>query len=94
MLRLINLLELPAPFSRPTFDHDLGLSEEFDGVFSLSMQVAEEAILPAAEREERHRGGYTNIDADIARVCLVAELTRRGTVAGENGSHIAILTVI
>ena len=58
--------EFACPFAGPALDHDLRLGEEFHGVPSLSVQVAEEALAPSAERKERHGGRHTDVDADVA----------------------------
>src|SRR5713101_985582 len=66
--------ELAAPFFGPALDDDLGFGVELDGVAALGVEIAEEAFLPAAEGEERHRRGDAHVDADIASLGLVAEL--------------------
>src|SRR5437868_6683296 len=61
---------------------------------ALGVEVAEEAVLPAAEREERHRGGDADVDADIAGAGLVPELPRGGATAGEEAGHVAVGPVV
>jgi glucosamine--fructose-6-phosphate aminotransferase (isomerizing) len=53
------------------------LREEFDGVHSLTMQVAKERFFPPTEREERHRCSDTNINANISSLHLIPELAIR-----------------
>src|ERR671935_163197 len=50
---------------------------------AVSVQVAEERVLPAGEREERHRRGDADVDADHPRLRLVAELAHRCPARGE-----------
>src|SRR5690606_21060566 len=69
-------LERPGPLARPALDDDLRLRVELDAVPALRVQVAEEALPPAAEREEGHRRGHADVDAHVARPDLAAELPR------------------
>ena len=62
---------------------------ELDGVGAVGVQVAEEAVLPAGEREERDRRGDADVDADHARVDLVAKAAHRGAVLGEDRDAVA-----
>src|SRR5579862_5933040 len=57
--------ELSRFLTRPPLDDDLRFGEEFDRVFALTVEDAEEAFLPSAEWEIRHRRRDSNIDADI-----------------------------
>src|SRR5687768_11034302 len=82
-------LELPGPFLRPPFDDDFLVHVELDGVLALSVQIAEEASLPAREREEGHRRRRADVDADVADARLVAELPRRGAARREDACHVA-----
>jgi hypothetical protein len=50
-------VEPPRPGVRPALDDDLGLGVELDAVAPLGVQVAEEAVAPAAERVVGHRRG-------------------------------------
>src|ERR1051325_4739170 len=65
--------EFSRPRLRPSLDDDLFLSEELEGVASLSVQIAEEAFTGAAEREEGHRRRDADVDADVADFGLVLE---------------------
>src|SRR5438046_7450843 len=83
-------LELAAPLLGPALDDDFGFGVELDGVAALGVEVAEEAVLPAAEREERHGRGDADVDADVAGARLVPELPRGGAAAREEAGHVAV----
>ncbi len=51
-------------------------------------------LLPAAEREEGHRRGHTDVDADIAGLGFVPELARRRPAGGEQAGLVAILPAV
>jgi hypothetical protein len=70
------------------------LGVKLNAVATLTVQIAKEALVPAAEREEGHWRGNANIDANVAGVCLVPELTGAGATAGKNASHIAVAAFI
>src|SRR5688500_4362777 len=57
---------------------------------ALDVQVAEEALVPAGEREPRHRRGHADVDADHAGVEVLLELPRGVAVAGENAGAVAV----
>src|SRR5262249_46381875 len=61
---------------------------------SLNVQVAEERLVPAGEREPGHRGGHADVDADHAGVEVTLELTRRPAAPGENRRSVAIGTAL
>src|SRR5438034_5682691 len=71
------VLELAAPLARPALDHHLGLGVELHAMAALGVQIAEEALLPAREREEGHWRGHADVDADIAGARLAAKLACR-----------------
>lgn len=56
---------------------------------SLPVEVAEEAVFPAAEGEEGHGCSHADVDADVARSGFVAKLAGGGTAAGEQAGHVA-----
>src|SRR5690606_35614150 len=58
--------EGPAPVLWPALHHHLRLRVELDAVGALRVQVAEEALGPAAEGEERHGRRHPQVDADVA----------------------------
>src|SRR6266545_2514184 len=51
---------------RPTAGHDLGLGVERDAFGTVDVRVAEQRVLPAAERVEGHRHRDRHVDADHA----------------------------
>src|SRR2546425_10462943 len=65
---------LSAGGSDPPGDDDLALREEPDRVAALWMEVPEERVLHPAEREVGHRGGDSDVDADVPRVDAVPEV--------------------
>src|ERR1700722_3569941 len=83
-------LELPAPGRRPALDDDLLFGIEIDGIAALRVQIAEEAVLPAGEREIRHRRGDADVDPDVAGTNLVAELARGGAAGREQARHVPV----
>src|SRR5262245_15999609 len=82
--------ELPRPFARPPLHDHFLPGEELDGVAALPVEVAEEALARAAEREVCHRGGYPDVNADITDLGFVAELSRTGTAGREQARLVAI----
>ena len=91
---MLVLLERAAPLFGPPFYNHLCLSKEFDAVLSLGVQIAKEALAPAAKREEGHRCSDPDIYTDIPGNGLVAELSRRSTTAGEDTCHVAKASII
>src|SRR5947209_10540936 len=84
------LLELARPLFGPALDDDFLFRVELDGVASLAVQDAEEAVFPSTEREVSHRRCNSDVHTDIPRRRLVAELARRGAAGGEDGSSVAV----
>ena len=76
----------------PSLDDDLFIRVKLYGVASLSMQVAEETVLPSSEREIGHGRGYSDIDADVACRGFVPESARRRPAGCEKRSLVAIGT--
>src|SRR5690348_2534499 len=72
-------LELAAVLFCPALNNNFLIGIELNGVATLPMEVAEKAILPAAEGEICHRRGYADVNSDIAGGRLVAESPRGGT---------------
>src|SRR5882724_8119227 len=60
-------------FSGPAFHYDFLDGVELNSVPTLTVQVAEETVLPAAEREVSHGCSHTDIDPDISGRGFVAE---------------------
>jgi hypothetical protein len=61
---------------------------------TLPMQIAKEAVLPAAKGKKRHGRSDPNIDADIARFGLGAKLASGGTATGKQAGHVTPRTAI
>src|SRR6478736_7149934 len=74
----------------PAFDYDFLFGVELDRVAALAVHDAEKAVFPAAEREVRHWGGYSNIDADVSRWRFVAEAARGRSARCEQRCLIAV----
>ena len=79
MLRPYIKLKFPRPFLGPAFNHNFFLREKLYRIHALPVHIAKERILPAAEWEERHRRGDTDIDSDIARLGFVSKFSSGGT---------------
>src|SRR5215204_4486529 len=62
---------------------------ELDRVGAVRVQVAEERVLPAREREERDRRRDADVDPDHAGLDLVAEAPHGGAVLGEDRRAVA-----
>src|ERR1700731_2006152 len=78
-----NQSELARVLLGPALDYDFLLGIELDRVPALSMQDAEEAVFPAAEREISHGSRYADVDSDIAGGSFVTEPTRCRTTRSE-----------
>src|SRR5215467_3444567 len=81
--RLQNSLELPTMLFGPALDHNFLVGVELDRIATLSMQIAEEAVLPSAEWKIRHRRGNSDIDPNVAGWSLVAEPSGRRSARGK-----------
>src|ERR1044071_5813740 len=69
---------------RPTARHNLSLRIELHSVFAQCMQITEERILPAGEREERHRRRHTHVDSDHPCCNVLGKLPRGAARAGKD----------
>src|SRR5258706_15162984 len=74
----------------PAFNYDLLVGVELDGVAALAVKIAEEAVLPSAEREVSHGRGDADVDADISRGSFVAESACSRSARGEERCLIAV----
>src|SRR6267142_3642052 len=81
--------EFTRMFFGPAFDDDFLVGVELDGVASLAMHVAEEAVLPSTEGEVGHGCGYADVDADVSGRGFIAESARGRTARCEKRSLIA-----
>src|SRR5258705_13496242 len=82
--------ELPSVLVYPSLDDDLFIRVKLYGVTSLSVQIAEETVLPSSEWEIGHGRGYDDIDADIAGWRFVPESARRRPARCEKRSLVAV----
>src|SRR3954469_12514279 len=62
---------------------------ELDRVRAVGVEVAEEAVLPAGEREEGDRGGHADVHADPAGLDVVAIAAHGGAALGEDRRAVA-----
>src|SRR5687768_7534750 len=63
---------------------------ELDRLGALDVQVAEEGLVPAGEREPGHRGGDADVDADHAGVEVLLELAGGVAGTGEDARAVAV----
>ena len=70
----------------------LGMGQ--DSVAALRVQVAEETVVPAAEREVRHRRRDPDVDPDVTRVRFVPELSRHRAALGEDARHVPVASLV
>src|ERR1700736_5175212 len=73
----------------PAGHDDLLLGVELDGIAAVSVQIAEERLLPAGKREERHWGGDTYIDAHHAGFDARGVIAGGLAVGSEDGRRVA-----
>ena len=59
--------------SRPAFDDDFGLCVEFHAVPPLRVQIAEETLVPATEREKGHRSRHAHVNPDVPGIGFEAK---------------------
>src|SRR5687767_6169095 len=85
-------LELARPLLRPAFYHNFLFGVELDGVAPLAMHDSQETVLPTAEWKVGHRCGHSDVDTNIPRLDLVAELAGGRSAAGKDRGCIAIKT--
>src|SRR5262245_7817272 len=78
------------PSSPPPRHDDLLVGVELVGVPSLGLQVAEEAVPRAAERELRHGRGDADVDADHRRGRQACVLARRLAAGGEDRRRVRV----
>jgi len=82
--------ELPSVLVYPSLDDDLLIRVKLYGVTSLSVQIAEETVLPSSEWEIGHGRGHSDINADVACRGFVPESARRRPAGCEKRSLVAI----
>ena len=60
-------------FFGPALYYYFFVGVKFYGIAALSVEIAEEAVLPSCKWEIGHGGGHADIDADISRGGFVDE---------------------
>src|SRR5690606_22940206 len=90
----LSSLKFATPFFRPAFDHHFGLCEKLDRVFSLAVEITEEALLPTRKRKLSNGRCNTDINSDIASLCLTSKSTRVLPTRREYAGHISIAVFI
>src|SRR5262245_47631567 len=78
----------------PAAGHHLGPGVEAHAIVAVDVGIAEEAVLPSAERVVGHRHRDGDVDADHAHLDLVLELACRAAVAGEHGDAVGALVAV
>src|SRR5262249_33025523 len=81
----------PFTISEPARDRDLLVGIELDRVATMSLEVAVEAALGAAEREERHWRGHADVHTQHAGLDPVAVLAGVLAAGSEDARRIAQL---
>src|SRR5687767_8971043 len=80
--------------TEPAFRHDFLACVERDRVLAVRPEVAEDRLLPAAEREERHRRRHAEVNPEHARLDAFAELAARRSRLGEQRHRVAVAAAI
>ena len=78
----------------PAFNDDFLLCEEIYSIPTLTVEVAEKTIFPAAEGEERHRGSDADVNADVSDLCFITELPGRRAATRKETRHIAVAAAV
>src|ERR1022692_1926105 len=89
-IRVNPRLEFSAVLFSPALYYDFLVGVELDGVAALAVEIAEEAVLPSAEREVGHGRGDSDVDADVAGRSFVAEAARGRPAGGEQRRLVAV----
>src|ERR1700693_3932205 len=74
----------------PAFGDDLGSGVEQASLAAVHMKIAEQAVLPASERERRRGHRDRNVDANHPGRDAGAELPRHAAVVGEDRGSVAV----
>src|SRR3954468_18208842 len=72
----------------PSGQHALLARVEHHAFDALHVQVAEEALVPAAEAEESHGRGDADVNAEHARLDVADELARARSAGGEDAGAV------
>src|SRR5438477_6430144 len=78
-----SILELAAVLFGPALDDNFFVGIELNSIPPLAVQIAEETVLPSAEREISHGRGHADVDTNIARRRLIAETARSRSTRGK-----------
>ena len=78
----------------PAFNDDFLLCEEIHSIPTLTVEVPEEAILPAAEREKRHWGSDPDVNADVPDLCFVTEFSSSRATTRKQTRHVPVAAAI
>ena len=70
------------------------MGEEIYGIPALTVEVAEETVLPTAEGEECHRGSDTDVNADVSDLCLITELSGGCAATCKETCHIPVTPTV
>src|SRR3984885_9163112 len=84
------ILEFPRVLLGPAFNHNLFVGIELDGIATLPVQIAEEAVFPSAEWKIGHGRGNSDVNPDIARGRFVAKAARGRSAGSEQRSLVAV----
>src|ERR1700722_9430711 len=87
---ITHFLEFPAVLFGPAFDDYFLVGIELDGVTALTVEIAEEAVLPSAEGEIGHGCGDSDVDPNITGGSFVAETPRSRATRGEQRRLVAV----
>src|SRR5579864_12171 len=85
-----SILEFPAVLFRPALDDNFLVRIKLDSIPPLPMQIAEEAVLPSAEREIGHGRGDTNVDTNVPCRRFIAETARSRSARGKQRRLVAV----
>src|SRR5262245_2944005 len=80
---------IPFSITKPPARRDFLLREKLHAFFALHVQVAEEGIVPAVEREPCHGGWHADVNAHHTAVDAMLEFAGSFAVAGKNRSTVA-----
>src|SRR5579863_1826474 len=74
----------------PALDYYFLVGVELDSVTALAVEIAEETVLPSAEREIGHGRGYADVDANVSGGRFVTEAARGRATRGEQRRLVAV----
>src|SRR5947208_11131441 len=90
-LRACHHSEPASPLLWPALNNDLFLGEELERIAALAMKIAEETLTRAAEGKKRHRRRNSEVDADVAYLGFVPELSCARAARREQACLIPVL---